>query len=321
MAIMIVMIHVGVCYNCPLLRCAVPIFFIISSYFFFFRINNVDEIEAKHLYYNFIKRACKLYTFWFIILLPYMIITNLLKGNIGEFLYLLPINLLFRSTFPASWYIAAYIIGISLMFIFRKHNTSLLIISLICYIICCCTSNYGNLVYNLPEVNNFLKSCNPIVNNYIKSIYLSFPVGLVFIWIGKVIAENEIKIERLSILGIVIGGILLYLENKIIVINNWRIANDCYFSMLILAPSLFLFILYLPNIITFETSNFRKMSTIYYCSHIPSMMILMGINKYLNLKLTTIGIFVGTMLFCTATALLFIKLAKLPKLEIFKYSY
>lgn len=190
MAIMIVMIHSNVLFNFPLLRCAVPLFFIISSYLFFKKIKNVSCEDAKGIYINFLKRASKLYFFWFIVLLPYLIITTLLMGDIIVFIEFLPINIIFRSTFPASWYISAYIIGISIVYKFRNHSLVLLIISIICYISCCAETNYANLFYNITFVKKFFANQNLIFVSYIKELYLSFPAGLIFIWFGKMLATG-----------------------------------------------------------------------------------------------------------------------------------
>lgn len=217
---MIVMIHSHFLNNFPLLRCAVPAFFMISSYFFFKKINNTQN--ARYIYINFIKRAIKLYLFWFITLTPYMIGLNMMAGDIISFIKLLPFNALLRSTFPASWYISAYIIGISICYKLRNHNFALLIIGIISYLMCCAETNYSNIVYNIPIIQNFCYSENNNIVSYIKEMYLSFPVGLLFCYLGKYIAEKNTIYQKANILGMIMGFIFLMFENDLIISHNWR---------------------------------------------------------------------------------------------------
>lgn len=321
---MIVMIHSHVMFNFPLLRCAVPIFFTISSYLFFKKIKNVSNQTAHEIYMKFLKRALKLYLFWFIILIPYMIITKLMIGNLTKFIELLPINVFLRSTFPASWYISAYIIGISIMYKFRHNNLSLLIISIIFYIICCGVSNYGKLVFNIPVVEHFFSYENTTLLSYIKNIYLSFPVGLIFIWFGKFLVYRHIdskKYKYIGYIGAIIGLILLFIENNLIISKGWRIVNDCYISMVLLAPSIFLTVLTFPKTVMWDSIILRKMSTIYYCSHIPLITLQLYIYKILHINISTLLLCICTLILCTIVALLFISLAKKSIFRALRFSY
>jgi len=143
-SMMVIMIHVGYSYELPILRSAVPVFFIISSYLFFSKIQDLNnDIERKHYYYHFFKRALRLYLFWFIALLPFTIVVrgwydmtflNVLKE--------IAVGILFKSTFPASWYISAYVIGISISFYLKKYEGAAAIVGLVCYILSCLQSNY-----------------------------------------------------------------------------------------------------------------------------------------------------------------------------------
>ena len=74
MALMVVAIHSSlfpmVLY--PWLRLAVPMFFIISSYFFFGNLRKVETDKEKNKrLWKYVKRNLILYGFWFVVLLPY----------------------------------------------------------------------------------------------------------------------------------------------------------------------------------------------------------------------------------------------------------
>ena len=112
LSIMVVAIHSELFPNhlYPWLRIAVPLFFIISSYFLFFKVqqhpNNKNEIVR-----TFIKRNLELYVFWFVVSLPFTIYKRRVwwTGDIFHFFFTVLKNLLFSSTFTASWYITASI--------------------------------------------------------------------------------------------------------------------------------------------------------------------------------------------------------------------
>lgn len=113
MSLFIIMIHIGYSHDYPIIRVAVPVFFIISSYLFFSKINKVGEKEWSQILINFIIRAFKLYIFWFIVLLPVTIVER--RWYLLDFYGIIEqliVGVLFKSTFLASWYISAYVIGI-----------------------------------------------------------------------------------------------------------------------------------------------------------------------------------------------------------------
>lgn len=213
MSIMIIMIHVGYPLDFPILRAAVPVFFIISSYFFFLKMNKVeDNKERNTILVNFVKRALKLYIFWFIVLLP---VTVYVRKWYTEDLATIAFNLIrgftVGSTFLASWYITAYIIGIVLIYKFRAYKLITGLLSLGCYVLCVLASNY----YYLFDLQ-IIKLGGEI------GVYNSFPVGLIFIYIGMLLADkpfinyNKSVVIKYSIVGIVAGIILLCTEDFLI---------------------------------------------------------------------------------------------------------
>lgn len=230
---MIIMIHIGYSYSLPVLRIAVPVFFIISSFFFFERVNGMkSESERVSYLKHFIARASKLYLFWFIALSP---LTIKLRGFLQmDFLQIIE-NLVFRvlldSTFPASWFIAAYIIDISLVYMLRKRFSLILGLGLVIYIYCCLVSNYYN-------VFKFLK----FYGNSGYSICISFPVGIFFVSVGRYLALNRNYSFKTGVIGTVVGLILLAIESNLIHLYDWGIADDCYLSLIILAPSVFILV-------------------------------------------------------------------------------
>lgn len=105
---MIVVIHtVDYGVFSPILRCAVPFFFMISAALFWSKVQQQDNYEQEKLYLSkFVARNLKLYLFWFIVLAP---ITFSIKNYFADGIFVGVINLifsfLFSSTFKGSWFI------------------------------------------------------------------------------------------------------------------------------------------------------------------------------------------------------------------------
>ena len=313
LSIFIIMIHLGWTYNYMVFtRMAVPIFFIISSYLFFKKVNNSPE-NSKHIYQKFLRRSVGLYIFWFILLLP---LTYSIRGwetlDYKNLLNTIILSITIKSSFPASWYISAYIIGISLTYWLRKHDKFILLIGIIGYIVCCLMSNY---IFLLDYISNGYA----IREYFMKySIYNSFPVGLIFIYLGKILSTRTVHKIQYYLIGTIIGIILLYIENTIICKFGIPEHNDCFMSNCLLSPCMFMLILSLPQFKYISNSQWlRNLSTIYYCSHLSIIIVIRQLYPGFSglIYLTT------TIALCTFMGMILIYMSRLNNFSILKYSY
>lgn len=311
MSILIMMIHVGFSTEVIITRLAVPVFFMLSAYFFFKKLNTAKEAECPAIYCNFLWRSVKLYIFWFVALLP---VTVVARGWAEQQPLELTVNLLsgilFKSTFLASWYISAYILGITLAYMLRRFTALLLAVGAVCYTVCCLTSNYFALVDG-SWLTDLLGGYEP---------YNSFPVGLLFIGFGKILAEKPESMNIWQTGLMLVGGIvMLYAENHIIDSSQWRQADDCYFSAILAAPAIVILAKQLPPLLpNIKTGMLRKMSTINYCSHFSILYVV----KYHILTSQTKGIYIAIVLAgCTLLSLVLIWLADRSKLRWVRYCY
>ena len=249
----------------------------ISSYFFFTKYNKVDIEKRKDVLGNYVKRNLKLYLFWMIVLLPIIIVSRgWFTNSVIEGLILFARGFLFSSTFFASWYIMASIIGISIIVFLSKYvnNKVLFIISLILYLFCCLTSNYRNLLMQFESISDFVNLYTKILTNP----YNSFPVSLIWITFGKFIAEKDYKISNHKLtIFFIISFLLLYIERFIT--NRFDLSSadtDCY---IMLCPVCFLFMLILgkSKLVIKDFIYLRNFSTIIYCSHLSIYLIIKNI--------------------------------------------
>lgn len=164
---------------------SVPVFFVISSFLFFKKVFSSSN-SRNQLLIKFVKRLGIVYLFYFILLSP-VIIPNrgwlnldLITG-IKTFL----IDILFRYTFPGSWFLSALIVSTTIIFFLcKKINIWILlgiffILHFYIYNVELLPSSYGSL-YTWYEMN-------------IRGITLSFPVALFWTTMGACFAKLNIN--------------------------------------------------------------------------------------------------------------------------------
>lgn len=274
----------------PVMRVAVPLFFLISSFLLFSKLQTVEkEIDKQRAIRHFIQRNLQLYAAWFVILLPITCkIRGYLQKGFFELLRTIIVQFLFSSTFSVSWYIMALIIGTILVYYLCKYISDKVVVflGLAAYVLCCLATNYRGLINNAGIAG-------VIVGMYPADIYLSFPASIIWICFGKIIAENKEWVHRKAfgmkcLLGILLFGIL-FLEHYMIQKFKLGAENDCYVSLILLCPWLFSVILKMPCTETLNTRLLRESSTIIYCSHRAFQWIYEAVFRRLNVQTSSVS--------------------------------
>lgn len=129
MSIMILTLHTRMFgdatdYIFPILRMAVPLFFMVSSFLFFRTIElsaPAERIEdALEKLARFIRRSAKLYFFWFVILIiPTAVLRDWFELPWWEVVLTVPFRIVFGSTFVASWYLSASVVAMVILVALR----------------------------------------------------------------------------------------------------------------------------------------------------------------------------------------------------------
>lgn len=265
MSILVCGIHtlgdIGVLF--PVFRITVPLFFTVSSYFFFSKLNQSENNCHKKVLKHFLKRNITLYGFWAAVLLPQILLqNNYFSNGIFSCLFIIISRLFFGSTFTGSWFLSSLIIGTVIVYCLSKKfkNIYLVVFSAILYIYCCLMSNYRNF---FPE-DGFLQK---LLYLYPGTVYRSFPISLIFITIGKIFADGEISVRKPVALALsILSLVFLYTEYAIIQYFDCSVENDFYF-MLVPTTVLIFSLLLSSNISIKYGVVMRNISTIIYCSH------------------------------------------------------
>lgn len=282
----------------PYSRIAVPIYFVVFSYFSFKKINQyVRKKEKNAVLKNIISRLMKLYSFWFIVLFP---ITFYIRkywsfGILGGMLKLLR-DFLLGSTFQASWFIMACVLGLLIVYILSEHlsNKALLFITVPIFI----------LTTTISQLNGF---DNEIYTRYIKIFfeicgypYNNFLISLIYIVLGKIIEENKNHniFKSITCLILVCVGLSVeyYLLNKF---DFFIKSCDSYFTL----PLLTYYIVQCTLHIKFKIKLsiiLRKLSVLFYCLHSTVILFSNFIFEYLNVNDPFhVKLFIITLLFTT----------------------
>lgn len=254
----------------PWLRIAVPLFFIMSSKFVFSKLQDASPDKQKVILKKFVVRNLQLYLCWFVILLPITIYfrkDQYFSGGLTEGILTFLKNLFFGSTFAASWFIMATIIGVLIIFLLSKllRNDYLVFgVSLLTFCIVTLASSYtavldGTLV--LTAINKYIDLFGGLV--------CSFPAAIFWVFIGKLFAERKIKLKStvLLISLIICNCIALFVEWKFVMSLDGSFNNDSYFMLAPLCVLLFLGIEKINPIYWKNSVYFKRSSTITYVTH------------------------------------------------------
>ena len=321
LAIMILLLHSNSLphFFLPIMRMAVPLFFIMTSYFFFLKyIKCILPEEKKCRLIKFLKRNFFLYIFYCIILLPITIKVRpeWFDGGILYTITQMLKSFLFTGFFKASWFILASIYSILIVSFFSKYlnNKWMLIGSILFYILACLDSNYAAIVGKdvIDSFNHdYFRLCN------------SFFSALVWVIIGKILAEQPIRIKtKWMIVSVIIPFTMLYFEHFLIRKFSLYGETDCYLSLLVCVPIIFIMIGQ-SNFIKGKDSVFcRKASVIIYCTHVAVLhvvrILLCGQNVC---SCYPVEVILLSLLGCLVISLVLIRLSKLKLFNILKYSY
>lgn len=304
-------------------RFGVPCFFIISSFFFFRKKQNWENLKLFSL------RIAKLYLFWLIATSPLTIYSRFIANqnlSFSEKIINFIHNSLWSASFSGSWFLMALLQGTLIIYLLKKYfsNKTIFFVSFIIYILPCIAASYNFLFSENSFVTKFISSFSSIIFRP----YHCFPASLIYITIGMIIANSYDKIIhwmnfKKGILLIFISILLWFIENYYIleISNGERKDSDAFFSLIPLSISLIIFAIYADTKITlnFNTTTLREISTIMYFSQFVFIFIL---TKLKNFDLLHISYIVLYLMVIILTIIITYILKYLSKhYKVFKYAF
>ena len=272
LSLLVVAIHTGlfpqVLY--PWLRIAVPLFFIISAYFFFSKLNGICDNSAREkIVKKFIFRNLSLYLFWLTCFFPFVIYYRkelIFSHGISGIIPMLIKMLLTGNTFTGAWYLVSTVIASWILaMVIPKISTKLLLaLSIPIYVIITLTSSYSPLLANNGMVMSVLDAYRKIFGEPT----LSFPVALVWMSWGKAFADGLLfRKKNQNVWLCIITAVLLYLEWRGVKILFGTYSNDCYFMLLPFCGGVFGLVLSMKGVSVPFAGDLRRCSTVIYVVH------------------------------------------------------
>ena len=254
----------------PVLRLAVPLFFMISSYLFFLKQGTLNSWQERLKgLKKYAKRILLLYLFWFVLLLPFTIYYREWYVDFGlEKIVTIARSFFFGSTFVASWFLMASLMGVVIVWLLSRlkvKNSWIIVIGAVAYVLCCMVSNYYSLLSNSPRFT-------AAYNGYIDIFTLpfnSFPCSILFVGIGKILAEKQFAVSnKLLWCLLFVSLVLLYVEFFITQHYCKVLYDDCFLLLPVTCTCIFMLIgQSTPCEINYDTKKLRAYSTIIYCCH------------------------------------------------------
>lgn len=287
----------------PWLRIAVPLFFMMSSYFLFSKMRDASVQKQYVLLKKFAFRNLQLYLCWFIILLPLTLYIRrkiYFAGSFWENVFIFLRNALFGSTFIASWYIVATIIGVFIVYFLSrllKKDAVVFFISLFTFSIVTLASSYMPVL-----ANTFIANAIEKYIDIFGGLVCSFPAAVFWVFMGKMFAEDKIRIQSLGLLIclMIISCVGLFLEWKYVISLKGGFNNDSYFMLAPACVFLFMGIQKLNPIYWKHSASLKHASTVIYVAHgsiIHAVSKLISIVFHAEILLLS---FILTLLCCTA---------------------
>lgn len=276
MSILVIMIHtmafsslseeLWIGTSLSICRIAVPFFFIVSGYFFYNLKNTEDRINKIKKYTIFYFKALLLEG---LILIPYIIFL----GKTIPIVVLIK-NMLLVGVTGSLWYISSMVIGLLFITPFLKNNRYkiLIIFAIIFFLFGLSGDSYYGL-FKESFLNNFIV----LYKNFFVMMQVGFTASVPFLTIGILINKlNLLEKMKKTILCVIVGIILVLVEAFILYNSKIAIDYNLYFSLLIVAPALFILTMNSKKNISNKTSNIcRKLSVLIYILHQPVMLVLM----------------------------------------------
>ena len=332
LSILIVVIHVNpfssIAYDLvtPVLRTAVPLFFMISSFFFFRKLTAEKSVALEERggallgrLFSFTKRNMQLYLFWLIVLLvPTLIVRGWFDSGFLLGLFKMIHSFVFSSTFVASWFIVALVIGVWVVAILslKLGNRSLLLLSIPIYVVCVLMSNY----YYSPFTQSHLDA----LNYAFYAPYNSFWASFLWVVLGKMVADSQVSLsmvpaKKLAV-AFFVGIMLLYTEQFVVIAFGFAGENDAFFSLPFVCLPVFILVLGIRREV--KCAGFlRSASTVIYCVHGTARGVFAAGFSFHGVEVTNVLLLPVVMCFSLGCALIIFLASRNRKLKWLRYAY
>ena len=241
-------------------RIAVPLFFVISAYFFF---QHTDENYVM----KYLKKIGKLYLIWSLIYLPFYLLQNSHNGLVIMVVRYLR-NFFFLGSHYHLWFLPALMFALYVVNKFSKYFNlkQILMMSAILYFIGHLGNIYVNELYQVPILGTF----HQLYMNVFETTRNGLFFGVPFVAMGYLCAQKLKPQSQGFWCKWIMISIVLY-ASEFSLLCYFDVMNDLSSMYLMLIPLVYGIFRWLQAIelsITPKHVMMRKMSLLIYVSHI-----------------------------------------------------
>lgn len=232
------------------------------------------------------------------------------------------VNFFLGSTFIASWYIMALVIGMPLVYFASRllNNWWLLLGAWLINVWCSLLSNWGLSPVGRTLWASLQASHIPIYP------YMSFPIGLIWLVLGKMFADGDLNflMKKTSLWLTAAATCVLYGEQYIVTTHHYILTNDSYIMLVPVAVSLFGFLL-TTHLTLPHASWLRPFSTVTYCMHASLAMVIRFLLErhglIIDRFLESLALWAVVVILSWLVTLLIIRLEKVQGLHWLRFSH
>ncbi len=250
-------------------RMAVPVFFVVSAFFFFRKKPGAPQLK------HYIGRMGCLYAFWFVVEAYFTIDSAFFSHEdwgFGKSLAIFIRGFFLNSTFSGSWFVMALMIGIPITYWLSKRISAWAVVAIgaAVYVAIVATTNY--YAY-LPAG---LRHATDVAFKIVGLYHNSFFASLVFCAVGKLIADHEPQIARWSSKATTVALVVCMLGSWMEVAGHKARFDDCYLMLMPTSAAIVIWVLRHEVDWNVPYRLLRNFSTITYFSHFIFVWFLVG---------------------------------------------
>lgn len=292
-----------------LARLAVPLFFVISGFLFFSKLDTAREwndYENKARLKHYLFRLGKLYLIWTILYLPFSFL--LLRGErfSAEALLGYARDFFFNGSYYHLWFLPALMLAVCVVYFLRSHTSMKLTMSIafVLYLIGMAGNVYAPLLEKIPGVSAVFQQYTEVFTTTRNGLFF----GVMYVALGSYFAKRRLEVTHSHLapaLGLLVSFALLCVEA--ILLRQTKLMQDMTSMYLCLIPTVsFLFVLLLQIELRPRPlyRMMRVLSLLLYVSHIMFVVVLFALFPAWNTLYIYLLSTLAALLFSLAVALL-----------------
>ncbi|BBK21228.1 hypothetical protein Aargi30884_01310 [Amedibacterium intestinale] len=263
-------------------RLAVPLFFIISGFLFFTKINTNREwndAENRYQLKHYLYRIFKIYIIWTILYLPFSYLLIRGQNDFGMALAQYIKDFFFNGSYYHLWFLPALLFGMCIVYFLRSHFSMRMTIgiSMVLYLIGMAGNIYPEVLESIPGISTVYDAYTSIFSTTRNGFFFA-PI---FLSLGAYYAQHRREVShnsKMTLLGFVVSFAGLCIE--CFYLRKAGFMHDLASMYLFLIPAvsfLFAFLLQLEWRDRPIYKMLRILSLLIYVSHIMFVVVLFAL--------------------------------------------